>query len=147
MRLSMWIDVMPGSDGLRILSDFLKKAVSWVSDLGEASWFSNLDEASPMMDYGMPARCWVRWNSQHSKNCVSLSWCWKSKYQEGNKSFVPEQRKSSVFRVLRDSYACERFTDRYILHIHMHVYISHNHIWLCYAKVFCYCSEIGLHFS
>ena len=55
------------------------------------------------MDYGMPARCWVRWNSQHSKNCVSLSSCWKTKSQEGNKSFVPELPRvvsvSSVFRI------------------------------------------------
>ena len=36
------------------------------------------------------ARCGVRWNSQHSKNCVSLSACWKPESQEGNKSFVPE---------------------------------------------------------
>ena len=40
------------------------------------------------------ARCWVRWNSQHSKNCVSLSLrVEKRKCQEGNKSFVPELKK------------------------------------------------------
>ena len=55
--------------------------------------FWDLGEASPVMDYGMPTRCWVRWNSQHSRNCVSLSSCWKPKSQEGNKSFVPELKK------------------------------------------------------
>ena len=43
----------------------------------------------------------------------------KPKSQEGNKSFVPEQRKSSVFHVFRDSYAYvyERFTHPYIMYI------------------------------
>ena len=31
-------DIMPGSDGLRILGDFWKKAISWDSTLGEAGW-------------------------------------------------------------------------------------------------------------
>ena len=66
-------DVMPGSDRLRILGDFWKKALSWDLRLGEESWFFDLGEASLVMDYGMPVRCWVRWNSQHSKNCVCLS--------------------------------------------------------------------------
>ena len=33
--------------------------------------------------------------------CLSLSSCWKHKSQEDNKSFVPAQRKSSVFRVCK----------------------------------------------
>ena len=45
----------------------------------------------------------------------------KTKSQEGNKSFVPEQRKSSVFRVFRDSYAYERSTYLYILRNHISV--------------------------
>ena len=44
---------------------------------------------------------WVeswRWtNSQHSKNCASLSSCWKPKSQEGNKSFVPKPRDRQCF--------------------------------------------------
>ena len=53
-------DVMPGSDGLRILGDFWKKAVSWDLDLdkascllqgaralvGSVSWELTLDEQS-----------------------------------------------------------------------------------------------------
>ena len=39
-------DVMPGSDGLRILGDFWKKAVSWDLKLDEASWDPNLGESS-----------------------------------------------------------------------------------------------------
>ena len=51
--------------------------------------FLDLGAASPVGS----TRCWVRWNSQHSQNCVSLSSCWKHKSQEGNKSFVPELQK------------------------------------------------------
>ena len=39
-------DVMPGSDGLRILGDFWKKAVSRDLKLDEASWDPNLGESS-----------------------------------------------------------------------------------------------------
>ena len=93
---------MPGSNGLGF-SGILKKAVSLDLRLDEASWDSNLGEASPVMNYGMPARGWVRWNSQYSRNCVSLSSCRKPKSQEGHKSFVSEPRESSVFHVSRDS--------------------------------------------
>ena len=103
---------MPGSDGLGFLG-ILKKAVSWDLDLDESSCFAA----------GMRARWlgqWVeswRWtNSQHSKNCVSLSSCRKPKSQEGNKSFVSEPRESSLFWVffgflcVRIFYACEHLT-------------------------------------
>ena len=53
----------------------------------------DLNEASPIGSTRCAARGGVRWNSQHSKNCVSLSLCWKPKSQEGNKSFVPELKK------------------------------------------------------
>ena len=87
---------MPGSDGLRILGDLKKKAVSWDPNLGRSSW--DYEERTRLLaqwveiwrwtkrvDFriwtrpvqlcatGCAARCWVRWNSQHSKNCVSLS--------------------------------------------------------------------------
>ena len=64
---------------------FLKKA--WVE-----IWLW----AGPVQLGGDCGRCR---NSQHSKNCVSLSSCRKTKTQEGNERFVPEQRESSVFRV------------------------------------------------
>ena len=84
-------DVMPGRDGLRILGDFWKKAVSWDSDLGEASWFLSLGKARPVGSTRCAARGLVRWNIQHSRNCVSLSpRTEKPKSEEGNKSFVPE---------------------------------------------------------
>ena len=61
-------------------------------EAGRSELIWDLGEASRVIDYGMPARCWVRWNSQHSRNCVSLSpRIEKPKSQEGNKSFVPEQ--------------------------------------------------------
>ena len=92
---------MPGSDGLRIFGDFWKKAVSWDLKLDEANWFLDMGEASPVGSTRCAARGGIKWNSQQSKNCVSLSERWKPKSQGGNKSFVPEQRKSSVFRVFR----------------------------------------------
>ena len=69
-------DVIPGGDGVRIF--LLKKTLSWDLRLDETSWLLDLGEASPVMDYGMPVRFWVRWNSQHSRNCVSLSSCGKT---------------------------------------------------------------------
>ena len=51
--------------------------------VGSVSWELTMDEQSAL------------------KNCVSLSSCRKSKLKEGNKSFVPEPRESSVFRVFR----------------------------------------------
>ena len=58
------------------------QCVCWVSELrfrlwaGQSSW--GLTEGQCR-------------NSQHSKNCVSLSLCQKSKSREVNKRFVPEQ--------------------------------------------------------
>ena len=109
-------DVMPGSNGLGILVIF-EKAVSWDltldeaswdSDLGESSWVYGicrafvgsvswdlkLDEASPVCSLrDAPRVCWIKWNGHHSKNCVSLSSCRKTKSQEVNKRFVPERKK------------------------------------------------------
>ena len=64
---------MLGNDGVRILGNFWKKAVSWDLNLEEASWFSNLGEARPVGSTRCAARGGVRWNSQHNKYCVSLS--------------------------------------------------------------------------
>ena len=80
---------MLGSDGLGFLG-ILKKAVSWDLDLDESSCL--LRGARALVE------SWRWTNSQHSRNCVSLSSCRKPKSQEGNKSFVPEPRESSVFR-------------------------------------------------
>ena len=50
-------------------------------------------------------------NSQHNKNCVSLSSCWKTKSKKVNKRFVPELKKvASVFRYF---HASEHFTYLY----------------------------------
>ena len=51
--------------------------------VGSVSWELRMDEQSA------------------SKNCVSLSSCRKPNLKEGNKSFVPVPRESSVFRVFR----------------------------------------------
>ena len=50
----------------------------------------------------------------------------KPKSQEGNKSFVPEQRKSSVFCVFQDSYAYVHFMypyHGYDIYIYIYIYI------------------------
>ena len=95
---------------------FWKKAVSWNLRLDEASWFFDLGEASPVMDYRMPARCWVRWNSQRSRNCVCLSLPVSKnlKVKKVIKVSYLNYGESSVFRVFRDSYACERSPHPYI---------------------------------
>ena len=113
-----------------ILGDFEKKSINWDLSLGEASSDSDLGEASPVMVYRMH-RAFVgsvSWdlnlgegssageltkgrcrNSQHSKNCVSLSpRVEKLKVKKGNKRFVPELPR--VVSVSQDSYACEHFT-------------------------------------
>ena len=64
-----------------------------------------------------PRFCWVRWNSQHNKNCVSLPSCRKPKNQEGNKSFVSELKK--VVSVFRDSYASEHFMYSYNAYVYI----------------------------
>ena len=56
----------------RWAEDFWKRSVSWDLKLDEASWFLDLGEASPVGSTRCAVRCWVRWNSQHSK-IVSLS--------------------------------------------------------------------------
>ena len=56
---------------------------------------------------------------------LSLSSCRKPKSQEGNKSFVPEPRESSVFWVFRDSYAYEHFMHVNIFPYHGYITISH----------------------
>ena len=122
-------DVTPRSDGLRVLGDFWKKAVSWDLKLDEAGWFLSPGESSPVGSIRCAARGGVRWNSHHSKNCVSLSSCWKPESQEGNKSFEPELSRSSVFRVFFG------FLCIWTFHISVcftYLNILYNHIWLYY---------------
>ena len=58
-------------------------SVSWDPTLGEASWDLKLDKASPVGGLrDEPRVCWVRWNGQHSKNCVSLPSCRKTKLKK-----------------------------------------------------------------
>ena len=117
-------DVMPGSDGLWIWGDFWKNAVSWDLKLDEASWFLDLGEGS-LQD---APRVVGSYGAVSILKIVSLSSCWKPKSQEGNKSFVPEPRESSVFR---DSYACERSTYQNVFQIRtFHIFILLNRLCL-----------------
>ena len=81
--------VMPGSERLRF-SVIFEKGVSWDLTLGQASSAA-----------GVGVDCGGCRNSHHSKSYLSLSLssCRKTKSQEVNKRFVPEQRESSVFRI------------------------------------------------
>ena len=116
----------------------LKKAVSWDLSLDEASWFLNLGEASPVCGR-RDERTFVgsvSWDSDFGPRIQLGSWLkndvetvsivkivslsprvgkLKVKKKKVNKRFVPEQRKSLVFRVFRDFY--EHFTYPYISHI------------------------------
>ena len=66
-------DVKPRSDGLGILVIFEKSSeLRSVAGRGQSSW--SLRDVSHV--------CWVRWNGQHSKNCVSLSSCRKTKLKK-----------------------------------------------------------------
>ena len=114
---------------------FLKKAVGWDSTLGEASWDPKLgetswdlklDEASPVCGLrDAPRVCWVRWNGQHSKNCVSLSSCRKTKLKKSINVSYLNWRKSSVFR---DSYAYEHSTYPYICIVVSWLYFTYIYI-------------------
>ena len=85
MELRMWMTSCPEVMGWGFWVIFWKKAMSWDLDLGEASWFLDLGESSPVGSTRCAVHGGVRWNSQLSRSCVSLSSCWKPKSQEGNK--------------------------------------------------------------
>ena len=128
MWLGMWMTSCPEAMGWGFGVIFLKKAVRWDLNLDEVSWFLDLGEASPVTDSWMPACCWVWWNSQHSKNCVSLSLrVEKLKSQEGNKSFVPElPRVISVSSVSGFLCICT-------FHVSVYLYIRILVLfWICY---------------
>ena len=79
------------------------------------------------------ARCWVRWNSQHSKKCVSLSPPVENvKDKKVKKSSVPElPRVVSVSSVLRIPIHVNVLYIS-IFYASIYLYISHIRIWLCY---------------
>ena len=121
-------DVMPGSDGLGILVIF-EKAVSWDSTLSEASWDLKLDEARPAVVYGMHRAFVGSHGTVSIVKIVSLSpYVEKLKV---NKRFVPEQRKSSVFR---DSYASVYFTYVCVTGAVLRSYTKDMTITICHNK-------------
>ena len=120
MGVGMWMTSYPEAMGGGF--GVIKKTVCWDSDLGKASRFSSLGEAWPVWSTRYATRGGVRWNSQHSKNCVSHSSCWKPKSQKGKRKFRTWTKESrQCFDCFSDSYPYERF---------IHPYISRNHIWL-----------------
>ena len=69
-------DVMPGSDGLRILE--FEKTVRWDSRLEEGSQFSELSEARQVVYGGVPHVVGSDGKVRIERNCVSLSSCLKT---------------------------------------------------------------------
>ena len=70
-------DVMPGSDGLRILMIFEKKQWveiwRWTKRVEIRTW-------ARLVQLGLrdaPRVCWVRWNGQHSKKLCPSPFVWK----------------------------------------------------------------------
>ena len=112
-----------------------KKTVSWDSMLEEGSRF--LIWARPDQGFTKCAACWLsQWvqcrrctNSQHSKKlCLSLLMSENVKLKKVNKSFVPEPRKSSLFRVFSDSYMRTNIMNVLFLWISW----SYFWTWICY---------------
>ena len=111
MKLGDVNDVMPGSDGLGFFVILNKSSELRFglrrSKLIFRTWArpvqGGLRCARVRVDWVSESRADLWTNSQHKKIvCLSLSpRVEKPKLKEGNKSFVPEPRKSSVFRVFR----------------------------------------------
>ena len=128
---------MPGSDGQGIFVNLNKSSELRFGLRRSELIFLDLGEANPVCELcGARARWFSQWvdswrwtNSQHRKILslslsLSLSSCRKPKLKEGNKSFVPEPRESSVFRVFSDYYAYEHSMNICTFHISVS--------WLCY---------------
>ena len=110
---------MPGSDELGFLV---------ILNLDAASWDSSLGEDSPVVCCGVRARvCWVRWNSQHSKNCVSLSLSPRVKYLK-------------VKKVIKVSYLNQESRQCFVFFWFLCVWTFDEHvnafIYLLYIKLF-----------
>ena len=133
-------DVILGSDGLGFLV-ILNKSSELRFGLRQSELgFEFGRSQSSCLLRGAHARWlsqWVeswRWtNSQHRK-IVSLSPCVeKPKLKEGNKSFVPEPRESSVFCVFRIPIRVWTFYEDYERLIHPYICIVVS--WLCYITM------------
>ena len=117
---------MHGSDGPRILGDFWKKAVSWDLRLDKVSWFLDLGEASPVMDYQM-SRVVGSDGTVSIVEIVSFSpRVEKPKSQEGYISFVPElQRVVSVSSI--SGFLCMwTFSRVRIFYVSYFEYVTHQ---------------------
>ena len=124
-------DIMPRSDGLRILGDFWKKTVSWDLKLDEASWFSNRGEARPVGSMRCATCGGVRWNSQHRK-IVSLSPRDENlKVKKVIKVLYLNYRESSVFQVFFGFLSTWTFHVSVYLYSVFYVSVS----WICYNSL------------
>ena len=147
---------MPGSDGLGFLV-ILKKTGGWDLDLDEASWFFWPGRGQWVYGLrGAHARWLSQWveswwwtNSQHRKIvCLSLSpRVEKSKLKEGNKSFLPEPRDPSVFRVFRIPIRVWTFYEHYegfytSVYLYSRVMSISLEIYLIYIYIYIYITVI-----
>ena len=118
---------MPWSDGRRIL-EFEKKTVSWDLGSDEASRFSELAEARPVVCGGVPHVVGVKWKSQHRKKlCLSLLMLENLKLKKVNKSFIPEPKKRIV------SVSC--FSNSFV---YEHLWMFSVSVWICLFQVILY---------
>ena len=124
-------DVMPGSDRLGFLV-ILNKSCELRFGLRRSELiFRTWARPVQFVDCGARARWlgqWVeswRWTNSQHKKIVSLSpRVEKPKLKEGNKSFVPEPKESSVFRVFRIPILWTLWT--------FHVFVDYGYVIVCY---------------
>ena len=116
---------------------FWKKAVSWDLDLGEASWFFRTWQGQgSLWTVGCMRVGWVSelraddGRTVSIEKIVSLSpRVEKPKLKKGDKSFVPEPRELSVFRVFQIPMPMNIMN---VLYIHIFTY---SHFWICYISM------------
>ena len=123
-------DVMPGSDELGFLVILEKKQLveiwRWTKRVENRTWARLVE----LWSTGCAAHCWFRWISQHSKNCVSLSSCRKTKLKKSiNVSYLNHQSRQwfgipmhvNIFRIR----IIIRILDAFVLRLYLHIYHKH----------------------
>ena len=105
--------------------DLNSERESWDLGLDEASRFSELAEARPVVCGGGAARGGLRWKSRHrNKLCLSLLMSKNHRLKKVIKSFVPEPKKRVV------SVSC--FSDSYVFE---HLWTFSVSVWICLFHV------------
>ena len=109
---------MPWSDGLGFLV-ILNKSNELRFELGRSELIFGPGWSKSNYSLGGAPRVVGSHGTVSIVKIESLCSCWKPKSQEGNKSFVPEPRESSVFRVFFGFLCVWRFYEHYEHFIHI----------------------------